>query len=137
MKSKLVTRRAAWLLAVGLAWVVCSAPAAQQGEAESEPAPEIPVKQIKMRAENWKWTPHVIRVELGTRLEIDVKSYDASHSFVLKDYGIKVALPEDSQKRIEFIADKPGEFKWKCGRPCGDGCAKMRGKLIVEQIDPE
>jgi heme/copper-type cytochrome/quinol oxidase subunit 2 len=83
-------------------------------------------------AENWRWVPDVVRVAEGTRLVIDFVSWDASHSFVLKAYGLKVPLPERSEKRIEFVADKKGEFKWRCGRPCGDGCAKMKGKLIVE-----
>jgi len=136
MKVELATRAAVCLLIGGLLLSGGSGPLAQSTEPEpvgEEGASEkIPVKQIKMRVENWKWTPSTIRVKQGTRLEIDVKSYDASHSFVLKGYGLKVALPEDSENRIEFVADKPGEFKWKCGRPCGNGCAKMRGLLIVE-----
>jgi len=96
---------------------------------ESEPAP---VKRIKMTAENWKWTPKVIRVAVGTRLRIEFQSYDAPHSFVLKAYGLKVALPEGETAEVEFVVDTAGTFKWKCGRPCGNGCAKMTGKLIVE-----
>lgn len=101
-------------------------------DAASPAQDERPVKQIKMVAENWKWTPDVIRVKLGTRVVIDFDSYDASHSFVLKAYKIKVPLPEGKHGKVEFVADKAGEFTWRCGRPCGDGCAKMRGKLIVE-----
>lgn len=97
-----------------------------------EPAEAIPVKRIKMYAENWRWVPNVVRVAEGTRVVIDFVSRDASHSFVLKGYRIKVPLPEGTEKRFEFVADRKGEFKWRCGRPCGDGCAKMTGKLIVE-----
>ncbi len=102
--------------------------AAQEQEAE-QPAP---VKHIKMYGENWKWTPKEIRVAQGTKLIIDFESVDASHSFELKDYGIDVPLPEDTRARVEFLVDRAGVFKWRCGRPCGDGCPKMRGKLIVE-----
>ena len=117
--------------------VVLQAPiVAQPTDEAEESAPPAeasqPVKLIKMTAENWKWTPKVIRVEQGTRLRIEFQSWDASHSFVLKAYGIKVPLPEDSTAEVEFVAAKKGEFKWRCGRPCGNGCAKMVGKLIVE-----
>lgn len=104
-------------------------PAEQQGSADSE---EHPLKTIKMIASNWHWRPELIRVPVGTRLRIEFDSYDASHSFVLKGYGIKVPLREGKSAEVEFVADKVGEFKWRCGRPCGNGCAKMVGKLIVE-----
>ena len=112
---------------------------AAQEDAPAPPAPagdatvrEAPVKQIKMYAENWKWSPALIRVPQGTRVKIRFESRDASHAFVLKDYGIKVPLPQDTTAEVEFVADRAGEFKWVCGRPCGKGCSKMVGKLIVE-----
>lgn len=117
-------------------WVLQGTTVAQAtDEAEQNTPPaeaSEPVKTIKMTAENWKWTPKVIRVAEGTRLRLEFQSWDASHSFELKAYKIKVPLPEDSTAVKEFVADKKGEFKWRCGRPCGDGCAKMVGKLVVE-----
>jgi heme/copper-type cytochrome/quinol oxidase subunit 2 len=100
--------------------------------AEDDAAAELPVKQIKMTVENWKWTPAVIRVPVGTRVKLSILSYDATHRFDLKALGIKQNLPEDKTTKLEFVADTVGEYKWKCGRPCGNGCPKMRGKLIVE-----
>jgi heme/copper-type cytochrome/quinol oxidase subunit 2 len=85
-----------------------------------------------MYAENWRWVPNVVRVPVGGRVVIDFESRDASHSFVLKAYGLKVPLPEGKSGHVEFVADRKGEFRWFCGRPCGDGCAKMTGTLIVE-----
>lgn len=93
---------------------------------------EAPVKFIKMYVEEWKWSPREIRVKQGTRLKIEFYSYEASRRFDLKAYKIKVALPQDKIVTYEFVADKKGEFKFRCGRPCGDGCAKLVGKLIVE-----
>jgi len=92
---------------------------------------KAPVKKVKMYARNWSWTPDQIRVKVGTRVIIDFVSEDASHAFMLKAYKIKVNLPQDRRARVEFVADKVGEFPWRCSRPCGNGCAKMRGKLIV------
>lgn len=121
-----------WALVLLLCGGVAAAAAAGT-EAEGEPdKPDAPPRLIKMWAENWKWTPKVIRVPQGTRLRIEVESFDAPHSFVLKPYGLKVPLPEGKKTEIEFIADRKGTFRWRCGRPCGDGCPKMTGKLIVE-----
>ncbi len=98
---------------------------------EPKATEEAPVKKVKMYARNWNWTPNEIRVKKGTRVIIDFISEDASHGFELKAYKIKVSLPEDKRGHVEFVADKVGTFKWRCSRPCGNGCAKMTGKLIV------
>ena len=98
---------------------------------ETAVAEETPVKKVKMYGRNWKWTPAEIRVKKGTRVIIDFVSEDANHGFELKAYKIKINLPQDKRGQVEFIADKVGTFRWRCSRPCGNGCAKMTGKLIV------
>jgi len=102
-----------------------------ESASETAAVQEAPVKKVKMYARNWVWTPKEIRVKLGTRVIIDFISEDASHAFELKAYKIKVNLPQDKRGQVEFIADKVGTFRWRCSRPCGNGCAKMNGKLIV------
>jgi len=96
---------------------------------------EAPVLEMKIYAGNWSWEPNMIRAKLGTRVILHIENRDAPHSFMLKAYRLKVALPQDKTTTLEFIADKAGEFKWRCGRPCGNGCAKMRGTLLV--LEPE
>ena len=99
---------------------------------------EMPVKRIKMDAENWKWSPNQIRVQEGTKVILQIRSFDATHRFDMKDFGLKVVLPQDKTTTVEFIAEKPGKYKWKCGRPCGDGCPRMRGTLtITEKADDD
>jgi heme/copper-type cytochrome/quinol oxidase subunit 2 len=98
---------------------------------------EAPRKVIKMTAENWKWVPDKITVTKGTVVELHIRSYDSTHRFDLKDFGQKVLLPQGEVTNVEFLADKVGTFKWKCGRPCGDGCPKMRGKLTVVEPEPD
>jgi len=104
----------------------------QEQEQKKKAGDERPEKFIKVYVENWKWTPDVIRVEQGTLLKIEFLSYEASRRFDLPAYKIKLPLPQDKPVSFEFVADKKGEFKFRCGRPCGDGCAKLKGKLIVE-----
>ena len=106
------------------------APVADAAETAA-PAEEAPVKKVKMYARSWKWTPDEIRVKKGTRVIIDFFSEDASHGFELKAYKIKVNLPQDKRGQVEFVADKVGTFRWRCSRPCGNGCPKMTGKLVV------
>lgn len=136
-----IRRVAACLVGLCLLAGVClpGAPALAGGEEdedaeEQQPAPDDPppLKEIKMFAENWKWTPRTIRVAQGTLLRIEVQNVDSTHRFDLKGYGLKIPLPQDETTVIEFLADKAGKFKWKCGRPCGNGCPKMTGELVVD-----
>ena len=106
----------------------------------AEPAPEeeaLPTKVIHLDVEEWKWTPNRIRVHQGTKVVLKIHSYDATHRFDLKAYRLKVNLPQSKTTRVEFVADKAGTFTWRCGRPCGDGCPKLRGKLTVVERPAE
>jgi len=77
--------------------------------------------------------PQTVLVKImRIHLRADVlESLDALRSFVLKDYGVKAPLPENERVTVEFDADREGTFEFKCGRPCGNGCAKLRGTLTV------
>jgi heme/copper-type cytochrome/quinol oxidase subunit 2 len=98
----------------------------------AEEEDDAPRKVIKMTVENFKWVPDEIAVAEGTHVVLQIRSYDATHRFDLKKpYNLKVLLPQDETTEVEFVAKHVGKFKWKCGRPCGNGCPKMTGKLTV------
>lgn len=128
-----VTRRwAAWVLMAGLALG-----GAIRAE-ESAPAPaappavaQRPVREFNLFVKEWAWEPGNLRVAKGSHVILHIESLDALRSFVLKDYGVKAPLPENERVTVEFDADKEGTFEFRCGRPCGNGCAKLRGTLTV------
>ncbi len=108
---------------------------------EAPEAPEAPtappkakkmVRTFKVYADNWSWSPDTIRVKQGDHVILKLHAYRATRSFVLKAYKLDVHMPQDEDVTAEFDADQKGEFPFKCGRPCGNGCAKMRGTLVVE-----
>jgi len=105
---------------------------AEPAKQDEQAAEEQPVKFIKLYVEQWKWTPDTIRVTKGTKVRIEALSWDSARRFDLKAFKQKVVLPEGKPVTFEFVADKAGKFGWKCGRPCGNGCAKLHGTLIVE-----
>jgi heme/copper-type cytochrome/quinol oxidase subunit 2 len=95
-------------------------------------SPTAKERRVKIYAEDWKFSPREIHIPVGTKLHLDFETHDSSHSFDIKELKIKVPLPQDKPVSYEFVADKKGEYKYYCGRPCGDGCPKMVGKLFVE-----
>jgi len=125
-------------IAMALCLLSCAAAGAEGVAAvqeSAEPAAPPRVKEIKMFAENWKWTPNTIRVAQGTLLRIRIENIEAPHRFKMKGYNLNVPLPEGKTTTIEIQADQAGTFRWYCSRPCGNGCPKMTGKLIVEAAD--
>ena len=95
------------------------------------PQPTRPVREFNLFAKEWTWEPENIRVKQGSHVVLHIESLDGARSFVLKPYGLKVPLPEGERVTVEFDADQVGTFEFKCGRPCGNGCAKLRGTLTV------
>lgn len=98
---------------------------------------ESETKVFRIDAENWEFIPNAITVHQGEHVVLEIRSFDATHRFDLKAYGLKVLLPQDETTTVEFVADKPGTFPFRCGRPCGDGCPRMRGKLTVLEKPPD
>lgn len=97
------------------------------------PAPQAtrPVREFNLFAKEWTWEPENLRVKQGSHVVLHIESLDGARSFLLKAYRLKVPLPEGERVTVEFDADQAGTFEFKCGRPCGNGCAKLRGTLTV------
>ncbi len=115
---------------------VAALPAAFARQAAAAPAKGAkeavrPTKKFQVDAEKWAWTPDTITVKRGTHVVLEVTSGDASRELEIKDLGVRVPVSQGTTARAEFDADRVGTFPWRCSRPCGNGCAKMRGKLVV------
>ena len=102
MKRGRHLRRELWMaLAVA---VLLSAGGRADDTPAAEPAAEpAPIKEIKMFAENWKWTPNVIRVPQGTRLQIRIENIEAPH----RSHGDRQLVPH-----LQFM--KPFTHKDEC-----------------------
>jgi len=88
-------------------------------------------KVIKMTAQKYEFTPDTINVHQGDTVVLEITAVDTEHGFGLSAYNIDEKLPKGETVRIEFVADKKGEFTFKCTSFCGWGHFGMNGKLIV------
>lgn len=101
------------------------------------------VKDITIKAESWKFTPNVINVNKGDLVRLhfvtaqdEVELYNG-HGFGIEGYDVNVFLTKGTQQLVEFLADKPGTFTFRCTSFCSSpGAAvenhfNMVGKLIV------
>ncbi|MGH9776836.1 MAG: TonB family protein [Candidatus Acidiferrales bacterium] len=91
-----------------------------------------PAREIKMTAKKYEFEPSEVRVKQGERVRLLITATDRAHGLEIKELGIKVRLEEGKETPVEFTAEKPGEYEFKCSVRCGWRHGSMKGKLIVE-----
>ena len=91
-----------------------------------------PPRMIEVVASRFKFTPAVIEVTEGERVQLKVRSADGTHGIGIKDFQVKAKVPKTGETiTVEFVASKSGTFPVKCSEYCGGGHSGMKGQLIV------
>lgn len=90
------------------------------------------VRNINVYAENWKFTPSVIKIKQGERVKLILRTLDDTHGFRVKKLGINVKIFPGKPVMVEIEGKQKGKYKFDCSVPCGDRCFKMKGYIIVE-----
>ena len=99
---------------------------------ESTQVSQGELKEFVITAKQFEFNPSIIKVNNGDRVKITITSTDVTHGFALADFGINENLEPNTPVTVEFVADKTGNFPFRCNVPCGSGHSSMQGKLIVE-----
>lgn len=97
-----------------------------------DPLADELVREIRMTAKKYEFNPSEVRVRQGERVRLLITTLDRKHGIQIKEFGVKVVLPKKEETVVEFVADKAGEFTFKCSVRCGWRHGRMKGKLIVE-----
>lgn len=95
---------------------------------ESEKGSGGDTKEFTITATSFEFDVKEIKVNQGDTVKITLKNKKGYHGIKLKGYN-KQVRPNHS---ISFVANKKGEFEFKCAAHCGAGHNQMVGKLIVE-----
>lgn len=90
------------------------------------------IRVIAVKASRYKFEPDPIVVRLGEKVRLVVTSTDVAHGIVIQEFNVKLSIPAGKTERIEFIADKQGEFQAYCSVYCGSGHGRMRASFIVK-----
>jgi heme/copper-type cytochrome/quinol oxidase subunit 2 len=115
-----------------------------------ETAPGTSPKAIEVSAKKYEFTPDEIHVKQGTKVELKVHSEDETHGIKLELYpegskdkstpGLVFEDPQsngkvekDQDQILDFVAQRPGTYQFKCAKVCGIHHGSMKGKLIVEE----
>lgn len=93
------------------------------------PAPAA--RRITINATQFAFDPPVLHVNQGDRIMITLQSADVVHGFYLDSYGVEARVEPGLSQRLEFVADRPGKYRYHCSVSCGSLHPFMLGELVV------
>jgi heme/copper-type cytochrome/quinol oxidase subunit 2 len=93
------------------------------------PAPVT--RDVTLAAAQFAFDPPVLRVNRGDRVRLTLRATDVVHGFHLDHYGIDTRVEPGLSRRVEFVADRPGKFRYRCSVSCGLLHPFMTGELVV------
>lgn len=108
-----------------------------------------PVQVVEMTAKKYDYSRNEIHVKQGIPVQLKIRATDRTHGFKIRLYpegspekgqpGLRMAdnqnnfkLEENQERIIEFVAERPGTYIFRCSVVCGMGHRGMKGKIIVE-----
>lgn len=136
-------------LSVASYWTILAEPAVfrpQMPQTSETLSPRV----IEISAKKYEFTPNEIQVKQGEKIELKVHSEDETHGVKLDAYpegakakgdpGLAFSQPDQNGKVekgvdqiVDFTAQQPGTYDFKCAKICGMGHGRMKGKVIVSQ----
>lgn len=90
------------------------------------------VREFKMTAKKYEFSPNEIRVKQGDRVKLTITALDHTHGIEIKALHVKQKVPRGEPTSVEFVASEKGTFEFHCSEFCGLGHRGMKGSLIVE-----
>lgn len=86
---------------------------------------------ITLTADQFSFDPPVLRVNQGDTVRLTLHAADVVHGFYLDAYGLNTRIEPGLSQQIEFVADQPGKFRYRCSVSCGGLHPFMIGELVV------
>jgi heme/copper-type cytochrome/quinol oxidase subunit 2 len=72
-----------------------------------------------------------LTVHIGQRVVIELRSLDITHGFAIDEFGVNAFIPPGQTVKVNFVADRAGNFTYYCNVFCGTGHPYMHGILQV------
>lgn len=89
-------------------------------------------RTITLMARKFAYNPNIIEVNRGDRVHIRMVSEDVHHGFYLDGYEVEMTAQPSLAGGVDFLADKPGKYAFRCSMTCGPFHPYMIGYLRVK-----
>jgi heme/copper-type cytochrome/quinol oxidase subunit 2 len=113
-------------------------------------APNDGVQVIEVTAKKYEYSPNPIHVKSGAKIQLKITAADHDHGFSISTVpdgsnangsdGLVFSSPQEcwqlkkgETSTIEFLAQTPGTYSFKCCHVCGLGHRGMTGQLVVDR----
>jgi len=107
------------------------------------------VQVIEITAKKYEYSASPVHVKVGTKVQLKITAIDHDHGFKISNVpdgassSDKSGLAFTSEQEcwqlkkgettmIEFVAQTPGTYSFKCCHTCGLGHKGMKGQIVVE-----
>jgi heme/copper-type cytochrome/quinol oxidase subunit 2 len=107
------------------------------------------VQVIEITAKKYEYSNSPVHVKVGTKVQLKITAIDHDHGFKIVSApdgasNDKAGLVFTSEQEcwelkrgettmIEFVAQTPGAYSFKCCHTCGLGHRGMKGQIVVEK----
>jgi heme/copper-type cytochrome/quinol oxidase subunit 2 len=105
---------------------------------------------VEVTAKKYEYSGSPIHVKLGAKVQLKINATDHDHGFTIATVpdgsalsgtpGLVFTSAQDcwllkkgESTIIEFLAQAPGSYSFKCCRTCGLGHRGMKGQIIVDR----
>jgi|GEM_PF-785169 len=113
------------------AMMQASSQASSKSAVESKASDSVRV--IEVSADNFVFTPSVIRVKKGENVRLTVKGVGGFHGLSVPALSINLTIPAGESVSAELDTSVVGTFDFFCSVPCGPGHQTMRGSIVIEE----
>ena len=107
------------------------------------------VQVIELAAKKYEYSPSPVHVKAGTKVQLKITATDHDHGFKIGAVpddaqangtaGLILTSPQDCWQlkkgettTIEFFAQTPGTYTFRCCHTCGLGHRGMKGQMVVD-----
>lgn len=114
------------------------------------PAQEQKERVVELSAKKYEYSSSPLHVKAGAKILLKITATDHDHGFKIAAVpdgtessdgaGLLFTSPQDcwqlkkgETRAIEFVAQTPGTYTFRCCHSCGFGHRGMKGQIIVEQ----
>ena len=104
---------------------------------------------IELTAKKYDYSPSPVHVKTGAKVQLKITATDHDHGFKIANVpdgsesnskpGLVFASPQECWQlkkgettTIEFLAQAPGTYTFKCCHTCGLGHRGMKGQIVVD-----